>query len=98
MNFHDLESALSARNPLLTQRLRPPLSVPGIQAMLTNAGLGGNLQPVIALYSWHNGTTLDQTLMNSNSGFFPGEIYQMSSLDKALLHLEGHKETIFHSS
>lgn len=98
MNFYELETALFERNPLLEQRLGPPLSESGIKAVLKNAGLGAEAPPIVALYSWRNGTVLDQALMTSKTGFFPGEIYQLIKLDKAILHMDGHNETLFTSS
>ena len=92
--LNELEVALVKRNPLLTQKLRPPLSESDICAILKRAKMVGAIEPIIALYTWHNGTIWDDVLMKSKSGFFPGEVYQFVDLEKAIGHRRSYAECV----
>jgi hypothetical protein len=93
-----LEAAVIARNPLLATRLRPPLSEAEIKTMLEKAKVIGAALPVVALYSWRNGTIFDQPLMSSKTGFFPAGVYQFIDLERAIQHMKSHDECIFAST
>ncbi len=90
--FRELESAVLARNPLLTDKLQPGLSRNRIQRILKRAGVEGEIGPLIELYSWRNGTILDRDLASSKTGFFPDDIYQFLDLEMAMLHFGSWRE------
>lgn len=89
-----LEAAVVERNPLLAQRLRPPLSDSQIRTVLKRAKIEGSTEPAVALYSWKNGTVFDEVLRLSKTGFFPGEHYQFIDLEKAIEHMRGYRECV----
>lgn len=87
--FQEVESAVLARNPVLARKLQPGLAESRMQRNLKRAGVEGDVESLIQLYSWRNGTILDRNLASSQTGFFPGDIYQFLDLEMALGHL-GH--------
>jgi hypothetical protein len=51
-----LEAALLRRNPGMAAHLQPGLPPDTIKPQLKKAGIKGNVDPLIELYSWHNGS------------------------------------------
>ena len=90
----ELECAVLKRNPLLTSSLKSPLSDSDVKMMLKRAKVVGAIDPVVALYTWRNGTTFDQTLMVSKTGFFPEADYQFIDLVKAIEHMRAYRECV----
>src|SRR5437867_10627385 len=86
--FQELEAAVFGRNPLLAEKLQPPLSDSFIHQRLQQAGVQGALDPIMQLYSWKNGTVMDTETALSETSFFPGLTYQLLDLETALQHLE----------
>src|SRR5689334_10964157 len=91
--LNDLEAAIARRNPLLVQyRLGPGLKDTRILKDLARAGVGGAIDPIVALYSWHNGCELhgepDNGLVD---GFTPPKIVPLSDGQKAFLAQYGVK-------
>ncbi len=89
-NLLELEAALFRRNPLLEERLRPPLEDESINTLLKKAGVSGPTAQIRALYSWRNGTVFDEILMRSKTGFFPEATYQFIGLDQAINHMKAY--------
>ena len=90
----ELGRAVFKRNPLLAAKLKPPLSGPEVKMMLKRAEVVGSIDPLIALYTWRNGTIFDQSLMESKTGFFPGAIYQFIDLEKAIEHMRAYRDCV----
>src|SRR6185312_8855979 len=89
--IEQLEVALLGRNPLLAKNLRLGLSPQQIRNDLKCAGIEGFLEPVLALYSWRNGTELQTNLDAVNAGFVPPIVYQLSETERNALLLAGVK-------
>ena len=81
--FQKLEAALLNRNPDLTEKLQDGLPVEKIKQDLEQAGIKGEIAPIIEFYSWRNGTTTDQSSMEEIS-FFPVDIYWFLDLKSAI--------------
>ena len=79
-----LEKAISRRNPLLADRLKPGLPESDIQEALNRANVTGAIEPVIELYSWRNGTSLDESTPMEEASFFPEDVYQFIDLQMAI--------------
>jgi hypothetical protein len=89
--FCELLAALIARNPKLSDQLRPSLSREIATKKLD--GIAGNTEPLIDLYGWHNGT---EPIRSSSQGrhtmsyadltVAPQEILIFLELDLMLSH------------
>ncbi len=79
-----LEEAMMGRSPLLADRLKPGLAESEIRQALNRANLAGAIEPVIELYSWRNGTALDESTPMEEASFFPKDIYQFMDLETAI--------------
>jgi hypothetical protein len=88
-----LEAALAKRNPLLVQhRLEPGLPPAQISKSLTRAGVVGDIEPLVELYAWHNGSELHGEPENGLlDGFAPPKISPLSEGQKAFLAQYGIK-------
>jgi len=98
----DLEKAVTTRNPSLTARLQPGLPEARVKRALDRAKVTGDVAPLIALYTWRNGTDLSLA-SNVNSkqaldvekakmSFFPGKRCCFPSLEMAIGHFNVFKE------
>jgi hypothetical protein len=87
-----LETAVLGRNPLLGKKLQPGLPESKIRRMLSRAKLLGDIQCLVDLYMWKNGTILDPEMADSKTGFFPAPIYHFIELDRAIGDLGFFKE------
>jgi hypothetical protein len=83
------EELVVAHNPMLSSKLQPGLSEKQIRYSLRRHRVEGDLEDVIGLYEWKNGTRLDPEVAASKKGFFPGSAYYLLDLQMALGHL-GH--------
>ncbi len=83
-----LHKALTFRNPLLAGRLRPGLSESDIRNALNRASVAGAIEPLVELYSWRNGTALDESTPMEETSFFPVDVYEFLDLETALNQLE----------
>jgi hypothetical protein len=83
-SLQKLEQAIRVGNPFLAERLKPGLPKSEIRTALARAKITGAVEPLIDLYSWKNGTILDEETALEKTGFFPGEIYQFVDLETAV--------------
>jgi len=83
-----LDRAIARRNPLLAQQLKDGLQESDIRALLAQAKVTGAIEPIIELYSWRNGTVLDEQTPMAETSFFPLDIYQFIDLETAISHLK----------
>lgn len=83
-----LERAIARQNPLLAERLKAGLRESDIRAALHNAKVTGAIEPIIELYSWRNGTALDEQTPMMETSFFPENIYQFMDLETAIGQLK----------
>lgn len=83
------ERALQKRNALLVRKLRPGLAAPDVTSILEDTGIRGQVKPIVELYSWKNGQTIDLEVRRSGKGLFPGKAFYFPSLEMAVGHF-GH--------
>jgi len=72
-----LEQAISDRNPVLAKRLRRGRSEAFLRKRLEKEGATGCVEPVVALFSWKDGTELDASVPPERVSPFPGSGYFM---------------------
>ena len=89
----ELEAAIARRNPLLVQhRLRAGLPEAQLRKQLARAGAGGALEPIVALYSWHDGCELHGEPENGlTDGIVPPTFKPLTDGEKAMLLQYGIK-------
>jgi hypothetical protein len=75
--FADLERAISDRNPVLARRLRPGRSEEFLRKRLKREGVNGCVEPIVALFSWKDGTNLDNDVPPEQVSPFPGSGFFM---------------------
>lgn len=75
--FEILEQAIQHRNPILAQRLRRGRSESFLQRRLAKEGVSGCVEPVVALFSWKDGSNLDASVPLEQVSPFPGSGYFM---------------------
>lgn len=80
MLLEKLESALAEQRPRIAKSLLPGLPEVQIRQILNRAKVGENVDAVVALYSWKNGS--DRT--DAQQTFFPESLYQFLSLEAAV--------------
>lgn len=90
--FRRLDDAINKRSPVLSSRLHPGLDATIIAKVLNKAGAVGNIQPIIDLFSWKNGSTLDPLIKEEDWKFFPHAIYMFLNLEKMVANFKGFKE------
>ncbi len=78
--FTTLENALLTRAPQLAAVLRPGLAETEIRSILSRAKIRGNVDALVALFSWKNGADMAK----AEESFFPESIYQFLSLEAAV--------------
>jgi hypothetical protein len=87
-----LEMAILKRNPKLAERLQPGLGVEKIKKDLKRAGIAGAIDPIIELYSWHDGTNLQGSGAEAvKPGFVPPVEVQLSDSIKQQMRSLGIK-------
>jgi hypothetical protein len=91
-----LERAIIGRNPLVAERLKPGLPEFDIRAALSKANISGAVEPLIELYSWRNGTALDENTPMEETSFFPEDPYQFLDLETALNQMESMNQAAAH--
>ncbi len=79
----ELEAAIAVRSPLLARKLKPGLSETRIKRSLARERLEGDLEALLQLYSWKNGTLLDRELEEAKLAFFPKANYDFIELERA---------------
>src|SRR5215831_6946018 len=91
-----LEKALRERNPNLASRLQPGLSEERVRRTLRRAKVDGAVEPVVALFSWKNGTRVDSSLTQREASPFPASVYMFMDLETMIAHLRGFGEGAAH--
>ena len=81
----ELERVCVSRNPLLADRLRPGLSPEKIRSKLRRLRVSGEIDSLVELYAWHDGTEFDDEYQLSN-GLFHGPRYDFFQLELAAAH------------
>jgi len=96
--FKALEQAIRDRNPVLAQRLRPGRSEAANRRSLERAGVTGCVEPVVALFSWKNGSNLDPSVPLDKASPFPKSgFYLFMPLSFILGHFQGFHEFAKHN-
>jgi len=85
----EFERAVRSRNPLLASKFQPGLPLAAVRRALTSAKVTGETDPLLTLYAWRNGHTLDFELRRSRKGLFPGKPFYFPSLEMSIGHF-GH--------
>ena len=85
-----LEAALSARNPTLIPTFQPPLDPNKIRKDLKRVGIVGAVEPIVQMYTWHNGTKF-VTDTARNLGFAPPVVSELPQAHKDFLAGLGKK-------
>jgi len=86
-SLQELEVAVLARNPLLWERLEPGLPAARVRRMLERKMVKGEIECLIRLYTWRNGTLLSQHA-SLDRGFLLGlrQPYHFPDLEMAIGH------------
>jgi len=91
------EHAIRARNPVLAGKLQPGLAEAKIRKKLQRAGVEGDIEPIVELFAWKDGSHLDGSENESESPF-PGSNYIFSDFDMMTAHFKQFKEfAAFHT-
>jgi hypothetical protein len=86
------ERALKTRNPVLHDRLQRGLAEDRIRTMLEKAGVTGNVQPILEIYSWKNGSRLDPSVTQEQASPFPASVYLFMDFKYTLVSFQGFEE------
>ncbi len=87
-----LESAALRRSPALATMLQPPLTEKKIHSNLKRAGVEGLIDPILAIYTWRNGTRIpSSSIEDAKQGRapLPPRMLPLSESDKELLAAVG---------
>src|SRR5262245_13402111 len=89
--FETLEAAIIRRNPGIAAAIQPGLPAESIRKQLKRVGILGQVDPIVELYSWHDGMTGRAPEQARNLGFAPPTIHGPDP--KAMDYLEslGHQ-------
>jgi hypothetical protein len=79
-----LEGVLRRRNPSVIAHLRPGLEVQEIIQMLNQSGVKGPVEVLMELYSWRNGTIMDEETTLKAASLFPMDMYYFLDLQTAI--------------
>lgn len=91
------EDALRKRNPVLCECLQKGLSEARIRTKLEKAGVTGNVESVVQLFSWKNGSDPNPRLTQAQASPFPESIYMFMDFSMMLGHLGHFKEcAVYH--
>ena len=89
--LEQFEMALGRRNPILASRLRPGLSQDRVRQLLQRAKVEGNVQPIVDLFIWKNGSDLDPGLTIHEATPFPQSDYMFMDCEFMLFHFKKHE-------
>ncbi len=85
----EFERTVRSRNPLLAGKFQPGLPPAAVRRALSGGRVTGETDPLLTLYGWRNGHTLDFELRRSQKGLFPGKPFYFPSLEMSIGHF-GH--------
>jgi len=93
--MHDLlrklESAALRRSPALVTLLQPPLTEKQIHSNLKRAAVEGGIDPILALYTWRNGTQIPGSSIEdaNQAALLPPRMVPLGESDKEFLAAVG---------
>ncbi len=92
-----LEQSIRQRNPVLADALQPGLPEEQIREVLRRAKVEGEIEPIVCLFSWKNGTQIDFGATLNEMSPFPGTIYTLRDL-KTMTEdfIMFHQSIVFH--
>jgi hypothetical protein len=82
----ELEQSLLGWNSLLQKKLQPGLPEWKVRRALARVKAQGEIDNLITLYTWRDGTILDHELCLTKKGLFPGTSYHFLDLEMASGH------------
>jgi hypothetical protein len=82
------EVAVIGHHQLLAGKLRAGLPREIVGQYLRRHRVEGDIDDIISIFVWKNGTRLDPELAASKRGFFPGKPYYLLDLEMAVGHLD----------
>lgn len=85
----EFERAVRSRNPLLASKFQPGLPPAVVRRALAGGKVTREAEPILTLYGWKNGHTLDFELRRSQKGLFPGTPFYFPTLEMSVGHF-GH--------
>jgi hypothetical protein len=88
----NFDKALHRNNPVLASRLQPGLLDSQIRKILTKAGVKGDIDPIVRLFGWKNGTRIDPSLTQAQASPFPHSVYMFEDLEMMVAHFQGFRE------
>src|SRR5690242_16620709 len=86
-----LETALVRRNPGIAAAFKPGLPPDSIRQQLKRAGTTGNVDPIVELYSWHDGANGPASKAVHQLGFAPPTVSDPPMKNIEFLRSLGHK-------
>jgi len=91
------ERAIRQRNMDLAGSLQPGLPEDRIRRMLQAADVKGDVEPVVSVYSWKNGSQADPRASLAEVSVFPDLIYVFADLKTMIAHFsEFHEGFVYH--
>jgi hypothetical protein len=79
-----LEEALISRESNFEKLLQPGLSAGIVRDKLHEAGFNGNVEALVELYTWKNGTFPEKKMTLGQTSILPDDIYQFIDIDTAM--------------
>lgn len=86
------EKAIASRNARLAESFQHGLSEASIRRKLEKSGANGLVDPVVALFSWKDGTRPNAGLTMEQASVFPKIHYIFLEFDMMLAHFSGFGE------
>ena len=87
-----LAAAISKRNPKLGNALRPGMPEARVRRTLEKSGATGSVDPVVAFFSWKDGTRTDVGLTREQVSVFPKHYYIFLEFNTMLGHFRDYEE------
>lgn len=96
----ELEGEIMQHSPSLFSRMKKGLSQKRVSEKLEKAGVVGDIDNLIALYSWRNGVSLDFNQVAENrwektfNKFFPKDDWYFTELNISLANYQGFEKVL----
>jgi len=96
--FKELEEEIIKNSPLLFSKMRKGLSRKRVSEKLAKAGVIGDIDNLVDLYSWRNGVSLDFNQIGENhwekraTKFFPKDDLYLSEIDLSIADYQSFEE------
>src|SRR5690348_13407561 len=95
--LRQLERAVRQRCPEVAARLRPGLPEGDIRKMLQSAGISADVEPVVSLFAWHDGSQPDPLATLVEASLLPKSIYVFGDLGTMIEHSKTlHESSFYH--